>query len=61
MQGAPFPVLQEVSDQQDRECEDRKKRSLNPGGGVGTKGGHAPIPLVGASPALPQVPGAPAQ
>ena len=24
------PELQEVSDQQDRECEDRKKRSLNP-------------------------------
>ena len=24
------PELQEVSDQQDRECEDRKKRALNP-------------------------------
>ena len=55
------PELQEVSNQQDREREDRKKRSLNPRGGVGTKGGHAPIPLVGASLALPQVPGAPAQ
>ena len=55
------PELQEVSDQQDRECEDRKKRSLNPRGGVGTKGGHAPIPLVGASPALPQAPCAPTQ
>ena len=50
------PELQEVSDQQDRECEDRKKRSLNPRGGMGTKGGHAPILLVGASPAPPQVP-----
>ena len=55
------PELQEVSNQQDRECEDRKKRSLNPRGGVGTKGGHAPIPLVGVSPVLPQVPGTPAQ
>ena len=53
--------LQEVSDQQDREREDWKKRSLNPRGGMGTKGGHAPIPLVGASPALPQVPSAPTQ
>ena len=55
------PELQEVSDQQDRECEDRKKRSLNPQGGMGKKGGHAPIPLAGASPALPQAPGTPAQ
>ena len=55
------PELQEVSDQQDREREDWKKRSLNPRGGVGTKGGHAPILLAGASPALPQVPGTPAQ
>ena len=37
------PELQEVSDQQDRECEDRKKRAFNPRGGVGMKGGHAPI------------------
>ena len=44
------PELQEVSDQQDRECEDRKKRALNPRGGVGMKGGHTPIPLVGVSP-----------
>ena len=56
-----FPELQEVSDQQDREREDRKKRSLNPRGGMGMKGGHAPIPLAGASPAPPQVPGTPAQ
>ena len=56
-----FPECKEVSNQQDRECEDRKKRSLNPQGGVGTKGGHAPILLAGASPALPQVPGTPAQ
>ena len=55
------PELQEVSDQQDREREDRKKRSLNPRGGVGMKGGHAPIPLAGASLVLPQVPGTPAQ
>ena len=55
------PELQEVSDQQDREREDRKKRSLNPRGGMGTKGGHAPIPLAGASPAPPQVPGTPTQ
>ena len=55
------PELQEVSDQQDRECEDRKKRSLNPRGGMGMKGGHAPIPLAGASPVLLQVPGTPAQ
>ena len=39
------PELQEVSDQQDRECEDRKERALNPRGGVVMKGGHAPIPL----------------
>ena len=55
------PELQEESDQQDREREDRKKRSLKPRGGMGTKGGHAPIPLVGASPVPPQVPGAPTQ
>ena len=55
------PELQEVSDQQDRECEDRKKRALNPRGGMGMKGGHAPIPLAGVSPALPQVPSIPAQ
>ena len=47
------PELQEVSDQQDREHDDRKKRALNPLGGMGMKGGHAPIPLVGASPSIP--------
>ena len=31
------PELQELSDQQDREQEERKKRSLNPKGGVGPK------------------------
>ena len=55
------PELQEVSDQQDRERKDRKKRSLNPQGGMGTKGGYTPIPLAGVSPVLPQVPGTPAQ
>ena len=55
------PELQEVSDQQDREHEDRKKRSLNPRGGMGMKGGQAPIPLAGASPVLPHAPGTPAQ
>ena len=55
------PELQEVSDQQDREHEERKKRALNPRGGVGMKGGHAPIPLAGANLALSQVPGTPAQ
>ena len=55
------PELQEVSNQQDREREDRKKRALNPRGGMGMKGGHAPILLVGVCPAPPQVPGAPAQ
>ena len=55
------PELQELSDQQDREHEDRKKRALNPRGGVGMKGGHAPIPLAGVSPAPPQVPSVPAQ
>ena len=51
------PELQEVSDQQDRECEDRKKRTLNPRGGMGMKGGHTPILLAGVSPAPPQAPG----
>ena len=54
------PELQELSNQQDREREGRKKMSLNPKGGVGAKGGHAPTPLAGPNPALPQVPGAPA-
>ena len=55
------PELQELSDQQDRKSEEWKKRSLNPQGGMGVKGGHTPTPLVGASPALPQAPGAPVQ
>ena len=55
------PELQELSDQQDREREDRKKRCLNPQGGMGAKEGHAPTPLAGVSLAPPQVPGAPAQ
>ena len=53
------PELQELSDQQDREQEEWKKRSLNPKGGVGAKGGHAPTPLAGANPVLPQAPGPP--
>ena len=58
----PFsPELQEVSNQQDREREDRKKRALNPRGGMRMKGGHTPILLVGVSPALPQAPSIPAQ
>ena len=48
-----LPELQEVSDQQDREHDERKKRALNPRGGMGTKGGHAPIPLAGVCPAPP--------
>ena len=55
------PELQEVSDQQDRECEDRKKKALNPRGGMGMKGGHAPTPLVVVSPVLSQASGDPAQ
>ena len=55
------PELQEVSDQQDRERDDRKKRALKPRGGMGMKGGHTPTLLVGVSPAQPQGPGIPAQ
>ena len=55
------PELQEVSDQQDREREERKKRALNPRGGMGRKGGHAPIPLVGISPVPAPAPNAPSQ
>ena len=54
------PELQELSDWQDREREERKK-ALNPQGGMGMKGGHAPTPLAGISPAPPQAPDAPAQ
>ena len=38
------PELQELSDQQDREREERKKKALNPRGGMGMRGGHAPTP-----------------
>ena len=55
------PELQELSDQQDREREDRKKRPLNPKEGVGVKGGHIPTLLVGVSLVPPQAPGTPAQ
>ena len=55
------PELQELSNQQDREREEWKKRPLNPKGGMGAKGGHAPTPLAEASPVPPQVPGAPTQ
>ena len=55
------PELQEISDQQDREREERKKKALNPRGGMGRKGGHTPIPLAGISPAPAPVPNAPAQ
>ena len=34
--------LHELSDKQDKEQEERKKKALNPGGGMGVKGGHAP-------------------
>ena len=61
VKGTISPELQELSDQQDREWEEWKKRSLNPQGGMGVKGGHTPRPLVGASAALPQAPGAPTQ
>ena len=53
--------LQELSDRQDREHEERKKKALNPQGGMGMKGGHAPVPLAGISSALTVVPGIPAQ
>ena len=49
--------LQELSDRQDREQEGRKKKALNPRGGMGMKGGHAPTPSVGISQAPPQAPG----
>ena len=47
------PELQELSNQQ----EERKKKALNPRGGIGMKGGHAPTPSAGIS----QAPGTPAQ
>ena len=55
------PELQELSDWQDREREERKKKALNPWGGVGMKGGHAPTLLAGISPVPPQAPDTPAQ
>ena len=55
------PELQELSNRQDREREEIKKKALNPQGGMGMKGGHTPTPLVGISPVLPQAPNAPAQ
>ena len=55
------PELQELSDQQDREQEERKKKALNPRGGMGMKGGHAPTPLAGISLVPPQAPNAPTQ
>ena len=53
--------LQELSDRQDREWEERKKKALNTRGGVEIKGGHALTLLAGISPAPLQVPGAPVQ
>ena len=53
--------LQELSDNQDKEREERKKKALNPQGGMGVKGGHIPTPLMAANPAVPQAPGAPTQ
>ena len=55
------PELQELSDQQDREWEERKKKTFNPRGGVGMKGDHAPMPIVGISLAPPQASSAPPQ
>ena len=55
------PELQEISNQQDREREERKKKALNRRGGLGRKGGHAPIPLVGISPVPAPVLNAPTQ
>ena len=55
------PKLQELSDKQDKEREEQKKKTLNPRGGVGVKGGHAPTPLVGVNLAMPQASGTPTQ
>ena len=55
------PELQEISDQQDREREERKNKALNSRGGMVRKGGHAPIPLVGISLVPAPAPDAPAQ
>ena len=53
--------LQELSDKQDKEREEWKKKALNPQGGVGVKGGYAPTLLVGVNPAAPQASRAPTQ
>ena len=55
------PELQELSNQQDREREERKKKALNPQGGMGMKGSHAPTPLAGISLAPTAAPGIPTQ
>ena len=55
------PELQELSEKQDKEREERKKKALNPRGGMGVKGGHAPTLLVGVNLAMPQASRAPAQ
>ena len=51
------PELQELSNKQDKEQEEWKKKALNPQGGMGVKGGHTPTPLVGANLAAPQASG----
>ena len=53
--------LQELSDRQDREWEERKKKALNPRGGMGMKGGPTPTPSVGISQAPPKAPRTPTQ
>ena len=41
------PELQELADKQDKEREERKKKALNLRGGMGMKGDHAPMQLMG--------------
>ena len=53
--------LQELSDKQDRERDEWKKKALNHQGGMGVKGGHAHTSLAGVNLVAPQVPGAPTQ
>ena len=55
------PELQELADKQDREREERKRKALNPRGGVGMKGGHAPMQLAGLSQAPTQASDVPTQ
>ena len=55
------PELQELADKQDKECEERKKKALNPQGGTWAKGGCTPTPLAGANLVMPQAARAPAQ